>query len=182
MTSAASYALGDLLAWPGSQVRGNCLVSLGTSTVSLPGRHHSRKRARPGTCRHGRNPRRGIRPHRGGPAVHPRSRPRPDAGNDRRVPAVQPGCLPGKAGLRQPPRRAEPQPVLPGTPWRRPTARLAAWLWENLLARADYYVGCHCGDFPRRLTPSPASAPDRTASSVSGHVPWRTASTSHGSS
>ena len=36
MTSAASYALGDLLARPGSQVRGNCLVSLGTSTVSLP--------------------------------------------------------------------------------------------------------------------------------------------------
>jgi uncharacterized protein len=36
VTSAASYALGDLLARPGSQVRGNCLVSLGTSTVSLP--------------------------------------------------------------------------------------------------------------------------------------------------
>jgi predicted deacylase len=36
VTGAASYALGDLLARPGSQVRGNCLVSLGTSTVSLP--------------------------------------------------------------------------------------------------------------------------------------------------
>lgn len=37
----------------------------------------------------------------------------------------------------------------PGHPGGGPTARLAAWLWENLLARADYYVDCHCGDFPR---------------------------------
>ena len=36
MTSAVSYTLGDLLVRPGSQVRGNCLVSLGTRTVSLP--------------------------------------------------------------------------------------------------------------------------------------------------
>jgi hypothetical protein len=36
VTSAASYAVGDLLARPGSQVRGNCLVNLGASTVSLP--------------------------------------------------------------------------------------------------------------------------------------------------
>ena len=36
MTSAVSDALGDLLVRPGSQVRGNCLVSLGMRTVSLP--------------------------------------------------------------------------------------------------------------------------------------------------
>jgi predicted deacylase len=34
-----------------------------------------------------------------------------------------------------------------------PTARLAAWLRENLLARADYYVDCHCGDLPEALDP-----------------------------
>jgi Succinylglutamate desuccinylase / Aspartoacylase family len=36
MVVCADYALGDLLAEAGSQVRGNCLVSLGTSTVPLP--------------------------------------------------------------------------------------------------------------------------------------------------
>ena len=39
----------------------------------------------------------------------------------------------------------------PGDPAGGPTQRLAAWLWENLLARADYYVDCHCGDLPEVL-------------------------------
>jgi uncharacterized protein len=41
----------------------------------------------------------------------------------------------------------------PGDPNGGPTERLAAWLWENLLARADYYVDCHCGDLPEMLDP-----------------------------
>ena len=41
----------------------------------------------------------------------------------------------------------------PGHPGGGPTARLAAWLWENLLARADYYIDCHCGDLPETLDP-----------------------------
>jgi hypothetical protein len=36
VANASSYALGDLTAQAGSQVRGNCMVGLGTSTVSLP--------------------------------------------------------------------------------------------------------------------------------------------------
>jgi uncharacterized protein len=36
VTEAVSYPLGDLVAHPGSQVRGHCLVDLGSSTVSLP--------------------------------------------------------------------------------------------------------------------------------------------------
>ena len=71
VTGTVSYAIGDLLAGPGSQVRGNCLVRLGTSTVSLPVviTHGSA----PGPVLavtagiHGG----GIRADRGGPAVHP---------------------------------------------------------------------------------------------------------------
>ena len=36
MTSARSYVLGDHVVRPGSQIRANCPVSLGTSTVWLP--------------------------------------------------------------------------------------------------------------------------------------------------
>ena len=39
------------------------------------------------------------------------------------------------------------------------TARLAAWLWENLLARDDYYVDCHCGDLPETLDPFTSVSP-----------------------
>jgi len=47
----------------------------------------------------------------------------------------------------------------PGDPQGGPTARLAAWLWENLLARADYYVDCHCGDLPEALDPFTGASP-----------------------
>ncbi|WP_166459605.1 succinylglutamate desuccinylase/aspartoacylase family protein [Amycolatopsis pithecellobii] len=32
-----------------------------------------------------------------------------------------------------------------------PTQRLANWLWENIISRADFYVDCHCGDLPESL-------------------------------
>jgi len=54
----------------------------------------------------------------------------------------------------------------PGDPQGEPTARLAAWLRENLLARADYYVDCHCGDLPEVLDPfaGVCPGPDGTVS------------------
>jgi hypothetical protein len=41
----------------------------------------------------------------------------------------------------------------PGDPLGGATSRLAAWLRENVLSRADYYVDCHCGDLPEALEP-----------------------------
>jgi len=41
--------------------------------------------------------------------------------------------------------------TFPGDPDGGPTERLAAWLWENLLSVAGYYVDCHCGDLPEVL-------------------------------
>ncbi|MFD2420059.1 succinylglutamate desuccinylase/aspartoacylase family protein [Amycolatopsis pigmentata] len=39
----------------------------------------------------------------------------------------------------------------PGDAAGTPTQRLANWLWENIIARADFYVDCHCGDLPESL-------------------------------
>jgi uncharacterized protein len=36
MTTVPSHVLGDLIAKPGSQARGNCPVELGSTTASLP--------------------------------------------------------------------------------------------------------------------------------------------------
>ncbi len=47
----------------------------------------------------------------------------------------------------------------PGDPAGGPTQRLAAWLWEHLLSRADYYVDCHCGDLPEVLDSFAGVAP-----------------------
>ena len=60
----------------------------------------------------------------------------------------------------------------PGDPRGGPTARLAAWLWENLLARADYYVDCHCGDLPEALDSfaGVAAGPDGMVSEVARAV------------
>ena len=57
VTSAVSYALGDL--WSGRGRRSGQLPRQPGDADRLPaGRHHARKRGGPGTCRHGRNPRR----------------------------------------------------------------------------------------------------------------------------
>ena len=159
MNNVPSYALGDLQARAGSQVRGYCQVSLGTISVSLPV-----------VITHGSAPgpvlaiTAGIHGGEYVPIVAVRQfirglDPGADAGNNRGVPAVQPGGLPAAVGLRQPARRPEPQPVLPREPAGGPTARLAAWLWENLIARADYYVDCHCGDLPEALDPFTGVSP-----------------------
>jgi predicted deacylase len=41
--------------------------------------------------------------------------------------------------------------TFPGDAAGGPTARLAAWLFDNLITRSDYYIDCHCGDLPEVL-------------------------------
>ncbi|MDX6416133.1 MAG: uncharacterized protein QOG28_753 [Trebonia sp.] len=159
MTSAASYALGDLLARPGSQVRGNCLVSLGTSTVSLPV-----------AITHGSAPgpvlavTAGIHGAEYVPIVAVRQFIRDLNPTQMRGTIV--ACLQSSPAAFQE-RSAFVNPLdgqnlnrcFPGHPGGGPTARLAAWLWENLLARADYYIDCHCGDLPETLDPFTSASP-----------------------
>ncbi len=151
MTQAPSYAVGELVAHAGSQVRGYCPVSLGTSSVSLPV-----------VITHGSLPgpvlaiTAGIH---GGEYV-------PIVAVRQFVRDLDPARMRGTivACLQSSPvaferRSAFVNPLdgknlnrsFPGDPHGGPTARLAAWLWENVLARADYYVDCHCGDLPEAL-------------------------------
>jgi uncharacterized protein len=154
-----SYPLGDLVAQAGSQVRGNCLVSLGPSTVSLPV-----------VITHGSMPgpvlaiTAGIHGGEYVPMVAVRQFVRD------LDPALMRGtivvCLQSSPVAFQQ-RMAFVNPLdgknlnrsFPGDPRGGPTARLAAWLWENLLARADYYIDCHCGDLPEALDPFTGASP-----------------------
>jgi predicted deacylase len=159
VTNASSYAVGDLVARAGSQVRGNCMVNLGTSTVSLPV-----------VITHGSAPgpvlaiTAGIH---GGEYV-------PMVAVRQFVRDLDPARMRGTivACLQSSPvafqhRMAFVNPLdgknlnrsFPGDPLGGPTERLAAWLWENLMARADYYVDCHCGDLPETLDPFTGASP-----------------------
>jgi predicted deacylase len=146
-----SYAVGDLVAQAGSQVRGNCLVSLGVSTVALPV-----------VITHGNTPgpvltvTAGIHGGEYVPIVAVRQFVRDLDPTRMRGTVV--ACLQSSpVAFRQ--RSAFVNPLdgqnlnrsFPGNPEGGPTARLAAWLWENLLSRADYYIDCHCGDLPEVL-------------------------------
>jgi predicted deacylase len=154
-----TYILGELVAQPGSQVRGNCLVNLGTSSVSLPM-----------VITHGSTPgpvlaiTAGIH---GGEYV-------PMVAVRQFVRELDPALMRGTivVSLQSSPvafeqRMAFVNPLdgknlnrsFPGDPQGGPTARLAAWLFENLLARADYYVDCHCGDLPEALDPFTGASP-----------------------
>ena len=174
MTGAAPYALGGLRAEAGSQIRGHCLVSLGTSTVSLPV-----------AITHGSAPgpvlavTAGIH---GGEYV-------PVIAVRQFVRDLDPAQMRGTivACLQSSPvafwqRSAFVNPLdgqnlnrsFPGDPQGGPTARLAAWLWANLLTRADYYVDCHCGDLPEALdsftsvTPGPDGTIHEQARELAG--------------
>ena len=159
MNNVPPYALGDLQAQAGSQVRGNCLVSLAASTVSLPV-----------VITHGSTPgpvlavTAGIH---GGEYV-------PIVAVRQFIRGLDPAQMRGTivACLQSSPvafqrRSAFVNPLdgqnlnrsFPGDPLGGPTPRLAAWLWENLLARADYYVDCHCGDLPETLDPFTSVSP-----------------------
>ena len=159
MINASSYAVGDLVAQAGSQVRGNCLASLGTRTVSLPV-----------VITHGSAPgpvlaiTAGIHGGEYVPMVAARQFVRD------LDPALMRGtivvCLQSSPVAFQQ-RMAFVNPLdgknlnrsFPGDPLGGPTARLAAWLWANLLARADYYIDCHCGDLPEALDPFTGVSP-----------------------
>jgi hypothetical protein len=151
VTSISPYRLGELTAQPGAQVRGRCAVDLGTASVSLPV-----------AITHGSAPgpvlaiTAGIH---GGEYV-------PMIAVRQFVRDLDPAQLRGTivACLQSSPAAFEQRtPFLnpldgqnlnrsfPGDAAGGPTARLAAWLWENLLTRADYYVDCHCGDLPEVL-------------------------------
>jgi uncharacterized protein len=153
VTGAGSYAVGDLVAGTGSQVRGNCLISLGTATVSLPIAIINGTAPGPVLTVTA-----GIH---GGEYV-------PIVAVRQFIRDLDPVQMRGTvvASLQSSPvafqqRSAFVNPLdgrnlnrsFPGDPHGGPTARLAAWLWENLLARADYYVDCHCGDLPETLDP-----------------------------
>ena len=159
MNNVSSYALGDLQARAGSQVRGTCLVSLGTSTVSLPV-----------VITHGAAPgpvlaiTAGIHGGEYVPIVAVRQFVR---GLDpRQMRGTIVACLQSSPVAFQQ-RSAFVNPLdgqnlnrsFPGNPLGGPTARLTAWLWENVLARADYYVDCHCGDLPEALDPFTSVSP-----------------------
>jgi uncharacterized protein len=151
MTGASPYALGELEAQPGSQVRGYAAVDLGTSAVELPI-----------AITHGAEPgpvlavTAGIH---GGEYV-------PMVAVRQFIRDLDPAQMRGTvvASLQSSPvsfeqRRAFVNPLdgknlnrsFPGDPAGSATSRLAAWLFENLIRPADYYVDCHCGDLPEVL-------------------------------
>lgn len=159
MTSTASYALGELLAEPGSQVRGGCAVSLGTSTVSLPV-----------AITHGSAPgpvlaiTAGIHGGEYVPMIAVRQFIRdldPARMSGTIVACLQcsPVAFQQRSAFVNPLDGQNLNRSFPGDPGGGPTARLAAWLWENLLTRADYYVDCHCGDLPEALDPFTGVSP-----------------------
>ena len=159
VTNASSYALGDLVAQAGSQVRGNCLVSLGTSTVSLPV-----------VITHGSAPgpvlaiTAGIHGGEYVPMVAVRQFVRdldPVLMRGTIVVCLQssPVAFQQRTAFVNPLDGKNLNRSFPGDPLGGPTARLAAWLWENLLVRADYYIDCHCGDLPEALDPFTGVSP-----------------------
>jgi predicted deacylase len=161
MTGVPPYSVGELTAQPGTQARGWCQVGLGPATVSLPiAITHG---ARPGPVLAVTA---GIH---GGEYV-------PMVAARQFVRGLDPLAMCGTVvvSLQSSPvafeqRRAFVNPLdgqnlnrsFPGDPDGGPTARLADWLWRNLLSRADYYVDCHCGDLPEALDPFTAVAPGR---------------------
>lgn len=159
MTSAGSYVLGDLLVRPGSQVRGNCLVSLGTSTVSLPVAITHGSASGPVLAVTA-----GIHGAEYVPIVAVRQFIRDLDATQMRGTIVaclqsSPAAFEERSAFVNPLDGQNLNRSFPGHPAGGPTARLAAWLWENLLARADYYVDCHCGDLPEALDPFTSVSP-----------------------
>ncbi|MGH3398329.1 MAG: succinylglutamate desuccinylase/aspartoacylase family protein [Streptosporangiaceae bacterium] len=151
MSEIPPYVLGELTAPPGSQVRGHCVVSLGPSSVALPV-----------VISHGAKPgpvlgvTAGIHGGEYVPMVAVRQFAReldPARMRGTVVACLQssPVAFQQRAAFINPLDGQNLNRSFPGDPRGGPTARLAAWLFENLLTRADYYVDCHCGDLPETL-------------------------------
>lgn len=153
MTKHSAVSVGELVALPGQKREGYCKVDLGPVTVELPV-----------VVIHGAKPgptltvTAGIH---GGEYV-------PLVAVRRFVNDLNPDELQGVviACLQASPiafadRVAYLNPVdgrnlnrsFPGRSDGTPTERLAAWLWDNLISRSDYYVDCHCGDLTEQLDP-----------------------------
>jgi uncharacterized protein len=159
VANASSYALGDLTAQAGSQVRGNCMVGLGTSTVSLPVVITHGSAAGPVLAITA-----GIHGGEYVPIVAVRQFVRdldPLQMRGTIVACLQssPVAFHQRSAFVNPLDGVNLNRSFPGDPSGGPTARLAAWLWENLLARADYYIDCHCGDLPEALDPFAGVSP-----------------------
>jgi uncharacterized protein len=172
MTDPLRYTVADLSAKPGSQVRGYCTVSLGTTTVALPI-----------AITHGTEPgpvlavTAGIHGGEYVPMVAVRQFIRdldPTRMRGTVVACLQssPVAFEQRSAFVNPLDGQNLNRSFPGDPRGGPTARLAAWLWENLLARADYYVDCHCGDLPEALDPfaGVAAGPDGMVSELARTV------------
>jgi uncharacterized protein len=159
VTNASSYTIGDLTAEAGSQVRGNCLVSLGETTVSLPV-----------VITHGSAPgpvlaiTAGIHGGEYVPMVAVRQFVRdldPTLMRGTIVACLQssPVAFQQRVAFLNPLDGKNLNRTFPGDPLGGPTERLAAWLWENLMSPAGYYVDCHCGDLPETLDPFTGVSP-----------------------
>jgi predicted deacylase len=145
------YSLGDLTAQPGTQVRGYCQVSLGTSTVELPV-----------AITHGAEPgpvlgiTAGIHGGEYVPMVAVRQFIReldPARMRGTVVACLQssPVAFQQRAAFVNPLDGQNLNRTFPGDATGGPTERLAAWLFDNLITRSDYYIDCHCGDLPEVL-------------------------------
>jgi uncharacterized protein len=159
VNNVSSYFVGDLQAPPGSQVHGDCPVSLGTATVRLPV-----------VITHGGEPgpvlavTAGIHGGEYVPVVAVRQFVRdldPARMRGTVVACLQssPVAFQQRVAFINPLDGQNLNRSFPGDPQGGPTARLAAWLWENILARADYYIDCHCGDLPEALEPFAGASP-----------------------
>lgn len=152
MTGVPDYTVGGLTARAGSQVRGRCEADLGAAgTVSLPV-----------AITHGREPgpvlaiTAGIHGGEYVPMIGVRDFVRgldPDAMRGTVVACLQasPVAFERRSAFVNPLDGRNLNRTFPGNPDGGPTERLAAWLWENLLSVAGYYVDCHCGDLPEVL-------------------------------
>jgi predicted deacylase len=166
MTGPSPYVLAGVKARPGTQVRGHCRVSLGETTVSLPV-----------AITHGTEPgpvlavTAGIHGGEYVPMVAVRQFIRdldPARMRGTVVACLQssPAAFEKRSAFVNPLDGQNLNRSFPGDPAGGPTARLAAWLWENVLSPADYYVDCHCGDLPEVLDPfaGVAAGPDGAVS------------------
>lgn len=152
MAGVPDYTVGGLTARAGSQVRGRCEVPLGAAgAVSLPV-----------AITHGREPgpvlavTAGIHGGEYVPMIGVRDFVRdldPDAMRGTVVACLQssPVAFERRSAFVNPLDGRNLNRTFPGDPDGGPTERLAAWLWENLLSVAGYYVDCHCGDLPEVL-------------------------------
>lgn len=156
---SAPYVLGDLEAAPGSQVRGYCAVSLGATTISLPF-----------VITHGAEPgpvlgvTAGIHGGEYVPMVAVRQFVReldPARMRGTVVACLQssPVAFQQRVAFLNPLDGQNLNRSFPGDPGGGPTARLTAWLWTNVITRADYYIDCHCGDLPETLAPFAGVSP-----------------------